>query len=467
MSRSFDLVCLGGGTAGMTAARAACARGRSVALVEREPRLGGDCTFWGCVPSKALIEVANLAHRTRELSALGFGEPTLDLAAVMEHKDRLVDGIAHDERAELFEKLGVTVVRGEASFEDARQIRVDGEVRHARSTVIATGTDPAVPPIPGLSETPHLTNRNVFDVRELPRRLLVLGGGSIGLELGQAFARLGSEVTVIELLDALLTDEEPESGRLVAEALREEGVALELGARVERVEERGNQVVATVPGRELVGDALLVAAGRRANTDALGLEAAGVATEGGFVRVDERLRTSADGVYAAGDVIGGYLFTHVAAYEGRLAAVNASGKKQKADYRVVPWITFTDPEVARVGLTEAQARERHGDAVECATFPMSHVDRARILGEERGFVKLVTLRKGPLAKYTGGKLLGAHAVGPRAGEVLHEAVLTMQAKAFTGRLAQAIHAYPSTSVAVQQAAAQLFPEGRAVSPLDQ
>jgi pyruvate/2-oxoglutarate dehydrogenase complex dihydrolipoamide dehydrogenase (E3) component len=176
--------------------------------------------------------------------------------------------------------------------------------------------------------------------------------------------------------------------------------------------------------------------------------------------------TTADGVYAAGDATGGYLFTHVAAYEGRIAGLNAAGGRGKADYRVVPWITFTDPEVARVGLTEAEARERHGDRVDVARFPMRLVDRARIMGEERGFVKLVTLRKGRLGRATGGRLLGAHVVGARAGELLHEAVVAMQAKSFTGRLAQAIHAYPSSSLAVQQAAAQLFPEGRALTPID-
>jgi pyruvate/2-oxoglutarate dehydrogenase complex dihydrolipoamide dehydrogenase (E3) component len=466
----YDVVCIGGGTAGMTAARAARTRGASVALVEREPRLGGDCTFWGCVPSKSLIEVAKLAHRARAMSDVGFAEPRIDLARVMDRKDRIVDGIAHDERAELFEELGVTVIHVEAAFEDATHVRVDGRAVEAKATVLASGTDPAVPPIPGLRETPHLTNRTVFDVRELPRRLIVLGGGAIGLELGQAFSRFGSEVTVVELMDTLLFREEPEAGETVAAALRAEGIDLRLGTKAEKVERRGDETVVTVSRgeatEELTADALLVAIGRRANSEGLDLEAAGVETERGFVKVDERLRSSAPTVYAAGDIGGGFLFTHVASYEGRIAGFNATGGRQKTDYRVVPWVTFTEPEVARVGMTEAEAREKHGDDVDVASFPMRLVDRARILGEEEGFVKLVTLRKGFLGKRTGGRLLGAHVVGPKAGELLHEAVVAMQAKSFTGRLAQAIHAYPSTSIALQQAAAQLFPEGRALTPVD-
>jgi pyruvate/2-oxoglutarate dehydrogenase complex dihydrolipoamide dehydrogenase (E3) component len=456
----------------MTAARAARARGKSVLLVERETsgdeaRLGGDCTWWGCVPSKAVIEVTRLAHRARRLADLGFEPPRLDLARLMRHTDAIVDGIAREEAAEAFRALGVDVLAGRATFEDARRLRIDDRVVGADRVVVAAGTDPAVPPIPGLPETPHLTNRTVFDLSELPGRLLVLGGGATGLELGQAFQRLGSRVTVIELLDRLLPAEDAEAGAEIEQALRAEGIDLRLGSRAERVERRDEEVVVAVSGgEELVGDALLVATGRSANTAELGAEAAGIELERGFVRVDERLRTSAEGVYAAGDVTGSRLFTHVAAYEGRIAGANAAGKRLKTDYRVVPWIIFTDPELARVGLTEAEAREAHGDAVEVARFPMRLVDRARILGEERGYVKLVTLRRGFLGRQTGGRLLGAHVVGPRAGEILHEAVVAMQARSFAGRLAQAIHAYPSTSIAMQQAASQLFPEGRALAPAD-
>jgi pyruvate/2-oxoglutarate dehydrogenase complex dihydrolipoamide dehydrogenase (E3) component len=470
MPERFDVVCVGGGTAGMTAARAAHAKGKRVALVEREARLGGDCTFWGCVPSKALIELARAVHEARALGDIGLGAGELDFAAVMARKDRLVDAIAHDERAELFERAGIRVLRGDARFEAADRLRVGEEIVRAERVVLATGTDPAVPPIPGLRETPHLTNRSIFDLRRLPARLLVLGGGALGLELAQAFRRFGSEVTVVEVLDRLLPREDAEAGAAIEAVLRAEGVTLELGASAERVRRDGETTVVTVRGRDgserdLRADALLVAVGRTRGGGDLGLGAAGIATDDrGFVRVDARLRTTAGTVYAAGDVSGGYLFTHVAAYEGRIAGVNAAGARAKADYRVVPWVTFTAPEVARVGMTEADARAEHGDRVEAVRFPMAQVDRARILGEPDGFVKLVTLRRGRLGRATGGRLLGAHVVGPRAGEALHEAVLAMRARAFTGRLAQAIHAYPTVSIGLQQAAAQLFPDGRAVAP---
>lgn len=457
----------------MTAARAARARGASVALVEQEPGLGGDCTFWGCVPSKALIESAKLVHRARAASDLGLRLDTLDFGAVKARTDGVVAAIAHDERAELFEALGVDVRLGTARLEGPDRVRVGEDiVLRAKRIVLATGTDPAVPPIDGLRETPHLTNRSVFSLTELPRRLIVLGGGPIGLELGQAFRRLGSEVTVVELLDRLLVRDDAEAGAVLADVLRREGIELALSTKAERVRRDGEETVVTVSRdgaqRELRADALLVAIGRTPHTEELGLEAAGVATDDrGFVTVDERMRTSAETVYAAGDVCGGLLFTHVAAYEGRIAGVNATGGRAKADYRVVPWVTFTEPEVGHVGVTEEEARAEHGDdKVDVARFPMRLVDRARILGEEDGFVKLVTLRKGPLGGPTGGRLLGAHIVGPSAGELLHEAVLAMQAKTFTGRLAQAIHAYPSVSIGIQQAAAQLFPDGRAVTPVE-
>lgn len=472
MAERFDVVCVGGGTAGMTAARAARAKGRRVALVEREPRLGGDCTFWGCVPSKALIELARAVHEARALTDIGLGAGPLDFAAVIARKDRLVDAIARDERAELFEREGIRVLRGAAHFEGSDRLRVGDDVLAADRVVLATGSDPAVPAISGLRETPHLTNRSVFDLERLPGRLIVLGGGPIGLELAQAFRRFGSEVTVVEMLDRLLPREDHEAGDAIAAILRGEGVALALSSSAEHVRRDGDETVVTVraagaaDAHELRADALLVAVGRTPGGGDLDLAAAGIATdERGFVEVDERLRTSARSVYAAGDVSGGFQFTHVASYEGRIAGVNAAGSRTKADYRVVPWVTFTAPEVARVGLTEAEARERHGDRVEAVRFPMGQVDRARILGEPAGFVKLVTVRRGPLGRATGGRLLGAHVVGPRAGEALHEAVLAMRARAFTGRIAQAIHAYPTVSIGLQQAAAQLFADGRAVAPL--
>jgi pyruvate/2-oxoglutarate dehydrogenase complex dihydrolipoamide dehydrogenase (E3) component len=322
-----------------------------------------------------------------------------------------------------------------------------------------------VPPGIGLESVPYLTNETVFSLTELPRRLVVLGGGPIGLELGQAFGRLGSEVTVLHSREQLLAKEDPEVSALVADLLAGEGLDVRLGARASGVSREGGDILVRqqAPGGEgtVRADAVLVAAGRRPRVAGMGLEELGVAYDHRGVAVDQRMRTSAQHVFAAGDVTGRYLFTHVAGYEGRIAGQNAAGKRQKADYRVVPWVTFLEPEIARVGLTEPQAREAH-DGIDVIRFPMSRVDRARMLGEPVGFIKLIITGRSVVGRLGGGEVVGAHIVGPHAGELLHEVVLAMQARVFAGRLAQAIHAYPTTSMGVQQAASQLFPIGRAL-----
>jgi pyruvate/2-oxoglutarate dehydrogenase complex dihydrolipoamide dehydrogenase (E3) component len=460
----FDVVVVGGGTAGLTAALAAGHAGARVALVERAPRLGGDCTFTGCVPSKALIEVARLVHELRGLAAEGIvgGLPPLDFGRIASRRSRIVDEIAYDERDERFLEQGIEVHHGAARFTGPHELRVDERRLAAERFVIATGGDPAVPPIPGLAELPYLTNETVFGLERLPRRLVVLGGGAVGLELAQAFRRFGSEVAVVEQLDRLLPREEPEAGALVAGALAAEGIELRLGARVVAARREGAELVLSLADGEVAGDALLVAAGRSGSVAGLGLDVVGVELEHGYVKIDRRCRTSAEHVFAAGDVTGGLEFTHVAAHEGRVAGSNAAGKRSRLDERVVPWITFTDPEVARVGLTESEARARLR-GVEAVTLPMQRVDRARIAERPQGFVKLVTARRLLLGRLGGGELVGAHVVGTHAGELIHECALAMQTRAFAGRLAQTIHAYPSWSMAVQQAAAQLFPLGRALA----
>ena len=306
----------------------------------------------------------------------------------------------------------------------------------------------------------------MFDLRRLPKRLVVLGGGPIGLELGQAFSRLGSEVTVIHQGAQLLEKEEPEVGELVVELLRAEGMHVHLATTATRVARGEGGIEVSATGEDgaidVVGDEVLVATGRAPRVAGLGLETLGIETVPTGIPVDRTLRTPVPHVFAAGDVTGQLLFTHIASYEGRLAGHNAvSRRRHKADYRVVPWVTFLDPEVARVGLTEADARARHR-GVEVLRFPMSRVDRARMLGDPKGFIKLVTALRRVVGRMGGGILVGAHIVGPHAGEIIHEAVIAMQARVFAGRLAQAIHAYPAAAVGMQQAASQLFPVGRAL-----
>lgn len=461
---SYDIVVIGGGTAGVTAALAAAYEGARVALVERNARLGGDCTFTACVPSKTLVETAKLAHDLGRAVAEGILDhaPPLNFARVAARRARVVAEIARDERDERCTDRGIAVVHGEARFTGPHEVAVgDRRLRFERA-VIATGTRPLVPPDLGLDEVPYLTNETIFELESLPRRLVCLGGGPTALELAQAFRRFGSEVVVVEQLAKLLPGEEPEAGELAASVLTNEGVELRLGDRAVRTEPRDGEIALRLErGDAESGDALLVAAGRRPDTDGLGLDAAGVRVRDGFVAIDERCRTSAEHVFAAGDVTGGLLFTHVAAHEGRVAGLNAAGKKEKVDVRVVPRITFLDPEIARVGLTEAEARAtRRG--VETVVFPMSRVDRARIGGRSEGFVKLVTAARPLLGRAGGGELVGAQVAGERAGELIQECALAMQTRSFAGRLAQTIHAYPSESMAVQQAGAQLFPLGRAL-----
>jgi pyruvate/2-oxoglutarate dehydrogenase complex dihydrolipoamide dehydrogenase (E3) component len=460
----FDVVVIGGGTAGPTAALIARHGGATVALVEREERIGGLCTFYGCVPSKALIEIAQTVRDSERLNAEGILESPLRVsyAGVAARRDRVVAEIARDERDERFAAAGIEIVHGEASFANANELRVGDRMLGGKRFVLATGSEPLVPPLDGLGDVPYLTNHTVFSLRELPPRLLVLGGGSVGLELAQAFRRLGSRVTVVEMAERLLIGEEPEAGEIARRVLVEEGVELRLGAPASAVRRERDEVVLSLGGAEIRGDALLVAVGRRGATDGLGLERPGVKLERGYVKIDQRCRTSAGHVFAAGDVTGGLQFTHVASHQGVVAGRGAAGKRAKRSERVSPSVTFLDPEMARVGLTEADARVRYGH-VRVATYPMQRVDRARIAERPVGFVKLITAPR-PLLRWTGGgQLVGAQVVGPRAGELIQECALAMQTRAFAGRLAQTIHAYPSMSVAVQEAAAQLFPVGRALA----
>jgi pyruvate/2-oxoglutarate dehydrogenase complex dihydrolipoamide dehydrogenase (E3) component len=461
--REFELVVIGGGTAGMTAALAARAQGRRVALVEREPRLGGDCTFYGCVPSKALLEIAKLIHDLRQAveERIVAAMPPLDFARIAARRARIVDEIAADERDERFFDAGIEVIHGDARLLSATELRVDAEIIRGDRFVLATGSEPAIPPVDGLSGVPYFTNRTIFQLERLPRRLLVLGGGSVGLELAQAFRRFGSEVIVVELLERLLPSEEPEAGQVLARVLADEGVDLRLGTKAVAARRDGDESVLELEQGELRGDVLLVAAGRTGSVSQLGLAELGVELDRGYVKIDERCHTSVGNIFAAGDVTGGLQFTHIASHEGRVAGLNAAGKRATIDERVAPWVTFTDPEVAHVGLTEQEARQRHG-GVEVVTFPMDRVDRARIQERPLGFVKLVTARRRLLGRLGGGELVGAQIVGPRAGELIQECALAMRTRCFAGRLTQTIHPYPAMSLAVQQAAAQLFPLGRAL-----
>lgn len=431
---THDLVIIGGGTAGLVAAAGAAALGARVALVERE-RLGGDCLWTGCVPSKALIAAARRRH-------LGGRGDWAEAAAWMRSARARI--ATHDD-PERFRAMGVDVVLSPARLAGAGRVEVADRVLRAPRVVIATGSLPVAPPIPGLEETGYLTHRTAFEQASLPPSIAVLGGGPIGLELAQTYARLGAKVTVLELLPEVLPTEDPEAGRLIRERLAAEGVTVRTGFRAVRVATDGaaKKMICGAQGERVTADEILVATGRRPDTAGLEAERAGVALERGAVRVNARLETTAPGIWAAGDVTGGLQFTHVADYMARLVVRNAlTPLKATASYRVVPWVTYTDPEVARVGLTEADAVAR-GERVEVFRADFADLDRAIVDGATVGFAKIVARRDG--------RILGATIVGRGAGELIMEIVLAMRFHVPLQRLADVIHPYPTMSEIVRQA----------------
>lgn len=435
----WDLVVLGGGTAGLVAAKTAGRFGARVLLVE-SARTGGDCLWTGCVPSKSLIAAGHAAHAVRTADRYGVrtGPPKIDDAAVLAHVRSAITRIEPVDSPAAISATGATVVAGRAEFTGPATLRItdDAGARPARFrwALIATGAAPALPTVPGLAEADPLTTDTLWELTALPRRLAILGGGPIGCELGQALARLGVEVTVVEVADRLLGKEEPEVGALIAERLRAEGVNVKTGTAVDRVT-AGTLHLSS--GETVQVDRILVATGRRPRSTDLGLAAAGVrCTEQGHVVIDGLMRTSNRRIYAAGDVTGTLPFTHVAGVQGGYAATNALlGLRRRIDYAAVPWVTFTDPEVARVGATLAQARQRHGTRARAERLSHDHVDRAITDRRTDGFTQLVS---GP-----GGRLLGATVVSPRAGETIAELAAAIRRGAKVRDVAGTVHPYPT------------------------
>lgn len=453
------MLVIGGGTAGLVTAAGSAGIGARVALVERA-RLGGECLWNGCVPSKALLAAAHRAADVRGASRYGVhaGAPQVDMAEVRAYVRAAQARIAPHDSPERFRSLGVDVIEGDASFTGPMAVSVDGRPIGAKRIVIATGSSPAIPPIPGLDAVPYLTNETVFDLAERPATLVVLGGGPIGIELAQAFARLGSAVHVVEAGPHILAHDDRELADLLAARLEAEGVRLHLGCTVTRVargaDGAGVELTATrshgageAGPLALRGDALLVATGRRPRLESLHLERAGVASTKDGVTVDAGLRTTAARVWAAGDCVGPLRFTHVAEYQARLIVRNAFFPFTSAvDYSGVPWVTYTDPELAHVGLTEAEARARHGDSLRVWRRPFSEVDRAVTDGTTAGMVKLLTIGRG---RIVGGQILGAG-----AGNMIGEITLAIKHGLSASALGNTIHPYPTYPDAIRQAADQ-------------
>ena len=446
MTRSYNLVVIGGGSGGLVAAREARRRGAS-ALIVQDGRVGGDCTFTGCVPSKALLAAA--------ASGADFDE-------AMTRVHRAVERIAVTEDARALGDEGIDVIDGFARFTSPTTISVDGVTIRASRFIVATGARPSLPPIPGLKAASPLTSENLFALRSRPESMIVLGGGPIGCEMAQAFARLGTRVTLVEAMDRILPREEPDASSVIADSLTSDGVDIRVGAQVGHVDRLpgGGVRVNLDDGTSAEGSELLVAVGRSPAGRGLGLEEIGVTVDRrGAIVVESTMATTVGGIWAVGDVTGGLQFTHAAGRMGWVAASNALSRRAKVrpfrfDSSNVPWATFTDPEVGRVGLTESAAAGTHPEA-RVAFLALHHVDRAVAAGAERGFVKLIAAPRRGVGRLGGGRLVGATIVAPTGGDLIHEAALAMQTNMFVGRLAQTTHAYPTWAMAVQQAALQL------------
>ncbi len=454
MPFDYDLAIIGAGSAGLTAARFATRLGKRVALIEAN-RVGGDCTWTGCVPSKALLHAARVAHTIRTGGTLGVraGEPEVDFPAVMRRIRNVIEEIYAAESPDALRAEGIDVIEGRAQFEDAHTVAVGDHTISAKYFLICTGAAPFVPPISGLSETPHLTYENFWQLESLPQRLIVIGGGPIGCELAQACQRLGSSVTLVEALDRILPNDEPETARVVAEALRRDGVDLRLAARVESVRSGAEgSITVRAGGEDVEGDGLLVAVGRRANLDGIGLERAGIEHSRAGITVDDYLRTSVKNIYAAGDCAGGFQFTHYAGYQGAMAVRNMLlPGRSRARPEHPPWATFTDPEVAHSGYTEKQAREQFGGNVRVSTLPMESVDRAVTDNADGGFIKVVYRDNGTV--------LGATVVGRNAAEALQGWAIAGQHGLKLGDVARAMQAYPSLGTGNQQVAWDAYVDG--------
>jgi pyruvate/2-oxoglutarate dehydrogenase complex dihydrolipoamide dehydrogenase (E3) component len=454
MSESFyNVVVIGGGTAGLVTAAGTAGLGGRVALVEGK-KMGGDCLNFGCVPSKALIASARLVHRVRRGPDLGLSpmEPSFRFEDVFRSMRERRARIAPNDSKERFEGLGVDVFLGQAKFLSPREVEIDDGTRlRARNFVIATGTRALVPPVPGLDAVPYYTNETFFDeLSRKPESMLVLGGGPIGCELAQVAGRLGIRIEVVELLPRLLPRDDAEASEAVQKQLAREGIAISTGTKAARFQQGNGQTTVTVEAdgaqRELTTEAVLVAAGRTPNVESLGLDSAGVKFSRRGVEVDETLTTSQPHIFACGDIAGPYAFTHAADYQARIVIRNIllPWFKTKASYRWMPWVTYTDPEVAHFGPTEEEARGKNVD-YDVYRHVWDDLDRAVTDSETEGFVKVLTAR----GKDT---ILGATVVGAHAGEVMHEILVAAKHGIGLAKLSGTIHAYPTYSSSVQRVA---------------
>ena len=444
-----DVLVIGGGSGGLSVAAGASQMGASVTLLEGH-KMGGDCLNFGCVPSKALIASGKAAYS--QSHALQYGvadhQPKVDYAAAKDHVADVIATIAPLDSVERFEGLGVNVIEEYGEFISPTEVKAGDTIITARRVVISTGSSPLVPPIPGLENVPYETNETLFELREQPKHLLIIGGGPIGMEMAQAHIRLGSKVTVIEGAKALGKDD-PELADVVLNSLRDEGIEIAEDALAAEIRGKAGAIEVEVKdGRVFKGSHLLMAVGRKANIDKLNIEAAGIErTRTGLV-VDAGMRTTNRGVYAIGDVAGGLQFTHVAGYHaGVIIRSMLFGLPSKAKTSHIPWATYTDPELSQVGLTEAQAKEAHGDKLEVVRFHYSHNDRAIAERKTKGFIKLMVVK---------GRPVGASIVGYQAGELINLWALALANNMKMSQIAAMVAPYPTIGEINKRAAGAYF-----------
>ena len=444
-----DVLVIGGGSGGLSVAVGASQMGASVTLLEGH-KMGGDCLNFGCVPSKALIASGKAAYS--QSHALQYGvadhQPKVDYASAKDHVANVIATIAPLDSVERFEGLGVNVIEEYGEFISPTEVKAGDVIITARRVVISTGSSPLVPLIPGLENVPYETNETLFELREQPKHLLIIGGGPIGMEMAQAHIRLGSKVTVIEGAKALGKDD-PELAEVVLNSLRDEGIEIVEGALAAEIRGKAGAIEVEVKdGRVFKGSHLLMAVGRKANIEKLNIEAAGIErTRTGLV-VDAAMRTTNRGVYAIGDVAGGLQFTHVAGYHaGVIIRSMLFGLPSKAKTSHIPWATYTDPELSQVGLTEAQAKEAHGDKLEVVRFHYSHNDRAIAERKTKGFIKLMVVK---------GRPVGASIVGYQAGELINLWALALANNMTMSQIAAMVAPYPTIGEINKRAAGAYF-----------
>ena len=444
-----DLVVIGGGAGGLVVASVASQLGLDVVLINKEENMGGDCLHYGCVPSKALLKSASIAHTVNHADRWGVAasHPVIDMASINAAVKKAVDTIqVHDSR-ERFESLGCEVVTGEAHFISDSQIEVNDKTIAAKRFVIATGSSVWIPPIKGLDSINYLTNEDMFSLPELPESLIVLGGGPVGVEMAQAYSRLGSKVTIVELAPRILSREDEQSSEILTEVLSAEGISIRVNSEVVEVRSSGkNKQIVLKDGNVVEAEEILIAIGRRAVVDSLSLDKANIIYDAKGIKVNRKMQTSNKKIYACGDVTGEMQLTHVAELQAGIVLANMIFKlPKKINYDVIPSVVYTDPEVAQVGISVEECKKMpHGEVYQ---FDVAKLDRAITDGYDKGMATILTRK---------GRIVGAHIIAPHAGELIHELALAIQEKMKVSKLTSLVHAYPSYSQLNKRLAGQYY-----------